>query len=115
MTLKQLKNWNKCNKNLKHGDIPCFFCEKIIKWYTLIREEKLWLNLKYCQKIEKQKDTIDQTIEYFKKNKLKHLYLGHCVTDEVIEYIESKLPNVQIHRLQTGKEFEIDENSKVKS
>lgn len=69
----------------------------------------------HLRKLEKQKEVIDATIEYFKESKLKHLYLGHCVTDDVIEYFESKLPNVQIHRLQTGKAFELEENAKVKS
>lgn len=68
----------------------------------------------HLRKLEKQKEIIDRTIEYFKANNLKHLYLGHCVTDEVIEYISSKLPEVQIHRLQTGKEFELEENVKIK-
>lgn len=68
----------------------------------------------HLRKLEKQKEIIDRTIEYFKSNNLKHLYLGHCVTDEVIEYISSKLPEVQIHRLQTGKEFKLEENVKIK-
>lgn len=68
----------------------------------------------HLRKLEKQKDIIDKTIEYFKTNDLKHLYLGHCVTDEVIDYIVLKLPGVEIHRLQAGKEFKLEENAKIK-
>lgn len=69
----------------------------------------------HLRKLEKQKDVIDKTIEYFKNCGIKHLYLGHCVTDEVIDYIATKLPGVEIHRLQAGKEFELEENAKVKN
>ena len=61
----------------------------------------------HLREIEKQKDKIDRTIEYFEKNKIKELFLGHCVKDEVIEYFEKKLKNVKISRLAAGKVFEI--------
>ncbi|MBE5757623.1 MAG: MBL fold metallo-hydrolase [Clostridiales bacterium] len=58
----------------------------------------------HLRNLIKQKDVIDSTIEYFKQNDIKELYLGHCVTDEVIDYIEQNLPNVKITRLSAGKE-----------
>lgn len=42
------------------------------------------------------------------KNKIKALFLGHCVTDEVIDYFEKNMPNVEIFRLASGKEFSLD-------
>lgn len=54
-----------------------------------------------------QKEIIDNTIAYFKQLKVKHLYLGHCNTDPVIDYMAEQLPNVQIHRLASGKIFEL--------
>lgn len=62
----------------------------------------------HLRNLEKQKDIIDRTIEYFKSQDIKVLYLGHCVTDEVIEYFEQKLPNVKIVRLASGKQFELE-------
>lgn len=61
----------------------------------------------HLRSLEKQKDKIDSTIAYFKKEKIEHLYLGHCVTDEVISYFEQNLPKVHIERLATGKVFEL--------
>ncbi|MBQ9790590.1 MAG: MBL fold metallo-hydrolase [Clostridia bacterium] len=62
----------------------------------------------HLRKLEKQKNKIDKTIEYFKKNSIKELYLGHCVTDEVIDYFEQALKDVKIIRLAAGKEFELE-------
>jgi len=62
----------------------------------------------HLRNLEKQKEKIDLTIEYFKQNKIKELYLGHCVTDEVINYIESKLKNTKIIRLSAGKEYDVN-------
>ena len=62
----------------------------------------------HLRKLEKQKDMIDKTIEYFKKNEIKELFLGHCVTDDVIDYFENALPDVKISRLAAGKVFEIE-------
>lgn len=61
----------------------------------------------HLRNLEKQKELIDKTISYFKENDLKELFLGHCVTDEVIDYFERNLPEVKISRLASGKEFEI--------
>ena len=62
----------------------------------------------HLRKLEKQKDKIDKTIDYIKQNEIKELYLGHCVTDEVIDYFEKNLPNVKILRLSAGKKLTID-------
>lgn len=62
----------------------------------------------HLRKLEKQKEIIDKTINYIIENNIKELYLGHCVTDDVIDYFEQNLPNVKIHRLSAGKVFEIN-------
>lgn len=61
----------------------------------------------HLRNLEKQKDIIDQTIEYLRVNNVKVLYLGHCVTDEVINYFEQNLKGVKIVRLASGKEYEL--------
>ncbi len=68
----------------------------------------------HFRKLDKQKDMIDETIKYFKTLGVKHLYLGHCNSDPVIDYMEQKLPNVQIHRLASGKEFNLESQQKIK-
>ena len=62
----------------------------------------------HLREVEPQKEKIDYTINYFKQNNIKELYLGHCIKDEVIEYFENNLKDVTIHRLAAGKEFNID-------
>ena len=62
----------------------------------------------HLRKLEKQKDKIDKTIEYLKQNNISVLYLGHCVTDEVIDYFEQSLKDVKIIRLAAGMEFELE-------
>lgn len=62
----------------------------------------------HLRNLEKQKEIIDCTIDYFKQSKIKSLFLGHCVTDEVIEYFEKNLPKVSITRLCAGKEIELN-------
>lgn len=62
----------------------------------------------HLRNLEKQKETIDKTIEYIIKNKIKVLYLGHCVTDEVINYFTINLPNVAVERLSAGSSFDIN-------
>ncbi len=66
----------------------------------------------HLRNLEKQKGVIDKTIEYFKRHEIKALYLGHCVTDEVIDYFEEKLPEVNITRLSAGKKIKIPQLSK---
>ena len=64
----------------------------------------------HLRKLEKQQETIDKTIEYFNHNGVQELYLGHCVTDDVIDYIETQAPDIAINRLQTGKEFVVEKS-----
>lgn len=61
----------------------------------------------HLRNLSKQKDKIDKTIEYLKQNNIRELYLGHCVTDEVIDYFEQNLKDVKIIRLASGMEFEL--------
>ena len=61
----------------------------------------------HLRNLEKQKDVINQTISYLKANNVKELYLGHCVTDDVIGYFEQNLREVKIVRLAAGKEFDV--------
>ena len=63
----------------------------------------------HLRKLEQQKEIIDNTIEYFKQNNINNIYLGHCVTDDVIDYFEQQMPMATIFRLATGKEFIIEE------
>ncbi len=62
----------------------------------------------HLRNLEKQKNMIDKTIEYFQKNEIKELFLGHCVTDDVIDYFENALPKIKISRLASGKIFEVE-------
>lgn len=61
----------------------------------------------HLRSLVKQKEKIDKTIEYFKQNDIKELYLGHCISDKVINYFEENLSGVKINRLSAGKEFEL--------
>lgn len=50
----------------------------------------------------------DQIIQYFKNNKVQTAYMGHCTSDEVIEYFKEQLRGTtQIEKLFAGAEFEI--------
>lgn len=61
----------------------------------------------HLRNLEKQQGTIDKTIEYFKSNDIKHLYLGHCITDDVINYFREHVGEIEVHSLSAGKEFTI--------
>ena len=61
----------------------------------------------HLRDLEKQKEKINKTIKYFEENSIKHLYLGHCITDDVIEYFKNNT-NIEIHELKAGKEFNIE-------
>ena len=62
----------------------------------------------HLRKLDKNKEVVDKTIQYLKDNNVKVLYLGHCVTDDVIEYMEQQLESVEVVRLAAGKEFKLD-------
>lgn len=56
----------------------------------------------------KQQEKVDSTIEYLKQLNIQELYLGHCITDQVIDYFKEKLKNVKIKNLAAGKEFKLN-------
>ena len=62
----------------------------------------------HLRDLEKQKEKIDKTIDYFKKNNIKEIYLGHCITDDVINYFEENLEKVKVLKLASGKEFNLN-------
>ena len=61
----------------------------------------------HLRNLEKQKEMIDCTIEYFKKNNLKYLFLGHCVSDEVIEYFKKNLEDSEIISIYSGMSYKL--------
>ena len=61
----------------------------------------------HLKDLEGQKPLIDNIIEYFKQNKIKQIYLGHCVKDEIIDYFEDNLKDAKILRLASGKVFDV--------
>lgn len=62
----------------------------------------------HLKNLEAKKNDIDQTIDYLKRNRIRHLYLGHCIDDDVIDYMQTKMPSAKINRLAVGKKFEIE-------
>jgi len=85
-------------------------CNAIEQAKLVTNENKIYAVLGgfHLRSLAKQKEKIDQTIEYFKQNQIKELYLGHCISDKVIEYFEQNLEGVKINRLSAGKEFELE-------
>lgn len=67
----------------------------------------------HLRNLEKQQHKIDETIKYFKDNDIKRLYLGHCVTDEVIDYFRENASNIEIETLASGKNFNVFERKKT--
>ena len=84
-------------------------CNTIQKAKQVTGQDKVYgvLGGFHLRNLEKQKDIIDQTINFLKENQVKVLYLGHCVKDDVIDYFEQNLTNTQIIRLASGKEFSV--------
>ncbi len=91
-------------------------CNAVKHAQNVTGEEKVYAVLGgfHFRSLKNQKDMIDETIKYFKKIGVKKLYLGHCNTDPVIDYMQAELPNVRIYRLGAGKEFELDSPAKIK-
>ena len=51
----------------------------------------------------------DQVIQYFRDNNVQSAYMGHCTSDEVIEYFKEKLNGcTEVKKLFVGAKFEID-------
>ena len=63
----------------------------------------------HLRDLEKQKEKIDKTINYFDENGVQRIYLGHCVTDDVIEYFEKNANNLEVFRLFSGSKFTIED------
>ena len=57
----------------------------------------------------KEKNTYtDEIIQYFRENKIQTAYMGHCTSDEVIEYFAKQLKGVtKIEKLFAGAKFEV--------
>ncbi len=48
-------------------------------------------------------------VQYFKDNKIERAYMGHCTSDEVIEYFKEQLTGItQVQKLFAGAELEIN-------
>lgn len=62
----------------------------------------------HLRNLETQKEMIDNTIKYFKDNGINVLYLGHCVTDEVIDYFKQNLSETEIISIHSGGIFELN-------
>lgn len=62
----------------------------------------------HLKNLEAKKPVIDQTIDYLKRNRIRNLYLGHCIDDDVINYMQEKMPSAKINRLAVGKMFDIE-------
>lgn len=84
-------------------------CNTIEKARQITNEPKVYAVLSgfHFRSIGNQKGKIDKSIDYFKKVGVEHLFLGHCVSDQVIEYMESEINFAEIHRLYAGVHFSI--------
>lgn len=50
-----------------------------------------------------------EIVQYFKDNNIERAYMGHCTSDEVIEYFKEKLMGItQVEKLFAGAKFEIN-------
>lgn len=67
----------------------------------------------HLRNLENKKVTINKTIEYFKANSIRNLYLGHCTSDEVIDYMEANLPATKMFRLAVGKKFNVEKRTET--
>lgn len=51
----------------------------------------------------------DQVIQYFKDNNVQSAYMGHCTSDEVIDYFKEQLSGItEVKKLFAGAKIEID-------
>ena len=62
----------------------------------------------HLRNLDAKKELIDKTINYMKNNNVRNLYLGHCVSDEVIDYIEKNFTTAKMFRLAVGKKFNVE-------
>ena len=50
----------------------------------------------------------EKIVQYFKHNKVQNAYMGHCTSDEVIDYFKKQLEDyTKVNKLFTGAVFEI--------
>lgn len=50
-----------------------------------------------------------EIVQYFKDNNIERAYMGHCTSDEVIEYFKEQLMGItQVEKLFAGAKFEIN-------
>ncbi len=61
----------------------------------------------HLRKLDDKKTIINKTIEYLNNNGVQALYLGHCISDDVIDYFEQVMEDVKIFRLGVGKKFDV--------
>lgn len=62
--------------------------------------------------LKKINEQTDKTIEFFLKNKVQNIILGHCTSNEVCEYFKQKLDGkINVEIISTGSEFEFGEKT----
>ena len=68
-------------------------CNTIEQAKAITKESKIYAVLGgfHLKEIDEQ---VDKTIEYFLANKIQKLYLGHCTSDEVCNYILNKTEGI---------------------
>ena len=62
----------------------------------------------HLKNLQAKKPVIDQTIDYLRKNRIRNLYLGHCIDDDVINYMKEKMLSAKIRTLAVGKKFDVE-------
>ena len=85
-------------------------CNTIEHAIKVTGESKIWgvLGGLHLRKLEKHQEVIDKTIAYLTERNVKNVFLGHCVTDEVIAYFERNMAGANIYRMHAGATFELD-------
>ena len=85
-------------------------CNTIEKAISITNEHRIHSVLGgfHLRNLDEKKETIDLTIEYLKKVGVKNLYLGHCITDQVIDYFENNMKDTKIIRLYSGASYKIN-------
>lgn len=84
-------------------------CNAIEHAKEVTGEEKIYAVLGgfHLRDLAKKQSIVEKTINYFKDNNVEYLFLGHCITDDVIEYFEKEMKKTKIFKLASGKTFEI--------
>ena len=84
-------------------------CNTIEKAMSITGEKRIYAMFGgfHLRDLEKRKEQIDLTIQYFKQLGVENLYLGHCITDPVIDYFEKNMENAHIYRLHSGAVYSV--------